>query len=266
MHNYIINDRVMFNTFTGGLSRLDDPRQLSTLSSNAKRLFLRLIDSGYQIVPFEQLTSEIQQSENVTNTAKDVVSELSDITQAFHQLGEFEPILTTYSYGVQLSTDVELKVITSYRTFSDDSKEKPYIAKKSLVNSATVNGNNDSSPASQPKSRFVWYYTRIALVAALFIFVFYFALDMFTSKPGYFADYHHQEKYQKCDIFIHNQKATDLANLKKRLDEFAIACDSPKNVYFSLPADDRRESIQVCDSDPDKSNASCFNFYVVKVK
>ncbi|MCD1126263.1 hypothetical protein LPW36_09660 [Jinshanibacter sp. LJY008] len=266
MHNYIINDRVMFNTFTGGLSRLDDPRKLNTLSSNAKRLFLHLIDSGYQIVPFEQLTNEIEEKEDVSNTAKAVISELSNITKTFHQLGEFEPILTIYSYGVQLSTDVELKVITSYRTFSDDSKEKPYIAKKSLINSATANGNNSSSSTLRPKSRFVWYYTRIMLVAALFIFIFYFALNMFTSKPGYFADYHHQEKYQQCDIFIHNQIPTDLANLKMRLDELSIACDKPKNVYFSIPADDRRESIQVCDSDPDRYDASCFNFYVVKVK
>ncbi|AWH87434.1 hypothetical protein [Limnobaculum parvum] len=266
MHNYIINDRVMFNTFTGGLSRLDEPQKLSALSSNAKRLFLRLIDGGYQIVPFEQLTNEIQEIENVTNTAESIVSELSGITQAFHQLGEFEPILTTYSYGVQLSTDVELKVIASDRTFNDDSKEKPYIAKKSLIASTTIGDKNIASPAPQPKSRFNWYYSRIALVAALFIFLFYFAFGLFTSKPSYFADYHHQETYQQCDIFIHNQKPTDLANLKNRLDEFSVACDKPKRVYFSLPADDRRESIQACDRDPDSANASCSNFYVVKVK
>ena len=266
MHNYIINDRVLFNTFSGELSRLDDPKQLIILDNNAKRLFLRLIDSGYQIVPCEYLLSDIKDSHNPANTARLITAELDHIVEAFRHINEFEPVLVAYSNGVQLSTDVELKVVTSYRTFDNNSEDKPHIAKESLFNPALREHKDNAPQEHHEVNHFVWYYTRIALAVSLFIFALYFALNLFSTKPNYFADYHPQGKYGACNVFIHNQKPTDLAHLKMRLEEFAISCNAPKNIYLGLPADDKRESIQVCTSDPDNDKTPCTNFYVVKVK
>lgn len=265
MHNYIINDRILFNTFTGGLSRLDDPKQLIVLSNNAKRLFIRLIDNGYQIVPLEYLSAELKVN-NDANMTEFVVTEIEHISDAFHHINETEQILIVYPYGVQLSTDVELKVVTSYRSFKDNSEEKPYIAKEQLFNPSRREQNSGQSSSRQANSHFGWYYTRIALVITLFVFLLYFALNLFSSKPGYYADYYFQGKYNACSVYIHNQKPTDLSHLKMRIDQFAIPCDTPKNIYFSLPADDKRESIQICQSDPDSETEPCTNFYVVKVK
>ncbi|AKJ42192.1 hypothetical protein [Pragia fontium] len=265
MHNYIINDRVLFNTYTGVLSRLDDPKQLSTLSSHAKQLFLRLIDSGYQIIPFEQLSVDVKERSDLPNVNAQITAELDNIVKSFQQIGEYEPMMIVYSYGVQLSTDVELKVISSYRSFNENEREKPYIAKESVIDS-TVTLDGPTISVKSKNNRFIWYYTRIVLVISLSIFLLYFALNLFSSKPDYFADYHYQGKYQQCSVFIHNQKPTDLVHLKLRLEEFNVACDTPHNIYVSIPADDRRESYQVCGGNPDQEQAPCVSYYVVKVK
>lgn len=266
MHNYIINDRVLFNTHTGTLSRLDDPRQISTLDGHAKRLFLRLIDSGYQIVPFDQLAQEIHRPPSSEATAL-LVHILESISESFLKIREPEPILTTYSYGVQLSTDVELKVIASYRTFNNDGKEKPYIAKRPILNATLMAENAGIQATSQSRFlRFIWYYIRGTLLVALFITLLYGAQSLFSNRSNYYADYHYQGDYSRCKVFIHNQKPTDLARLKQRIDNLKIDCSVTKNVYFSLPADDRRESFQVCQGNPDKDDTPCVNYYVVKVK
>lgn len=192
---------------------------------------------------------------------------LEGISESFQHINEMEPVLTAYSYGAQLSTDVELKVVASYRTFNNDSQEKPYIAKRPLINATLLSEN--TSVKTTPKNtvdRILWYYIRAALLVSLFILLLYGALSLFTSKPNYYADYHYQGDYRSCRVFIHNQKPTDLEHLKMRIDELDIDCSSPKNVYSSFPADDRRESFQVCHGDPDKDRTPCLNYYVVKVK
>lgn len=267
MHNYIINDRVLFNTYTGTLSRLDNPKQLSILSHNAKLLFLRLIDSGYQIVPFEHLATLIEDSSQVNDTNALISQELESITQAFLLVDEYEPILISYFHSVQLSTDVELKVISSYRTFhNDDDKKKPYIAKNSLINSSTAAKNNPISPPKADGSRFIWYYIRIALLATLSIFLFYYVIQLFSPKPDYFSDYHFQGKSQQCSLFIHSQRPTNLPGLTSRIEELGIDCSEPRDIYVAIPADDRRESYQICKGNPDKDESPCINFYVVKIK
>ncbi|WP_159567518.1 hypothetical protein [Budvicia diplopodorum] len=265
MHNYIINGRILFDTFTGELSRLDNPKRLTTLSNNAARLLMYLIDSGYQIVPLEQLSAQIKNNNIPTNTDL-VAAEIKHIAESFGRINELEQILVTYPHSVQLSTDVELTVVTSNRTFDDNSEKKPHIAQERLLH-PILTKHGDDQPSSRPKvSSFVWYYVRIALIITLFMFLLYFSSHLFSSKPSYFSDYHFQDKYNACNVYIHNQKPTVLPHLKMRLEQFQIPCDTPKNIYFSLSADDKRESIQVCNSDPEDGNQPCTNFYVVKVK
>jgi hypothetical protein len=266
LHNYIINDRILFNTHSGHLSRLDDPKQQSALTDHAKRLFLRLIDSGYQIVPFDQLNAEIDPKRSSADTPQQMAAELANISASFQQIGEYEPILLTYSTGVQLSTDVELKVISSYRTLNDD-QAQPYIAKKSLINASAINKNPAISAIKSRHESIPWYYTRIILFAALVILLSYAILKQSWSNPDYYADYHYQEKFQQCSLFVHNQRPVGLNHLQLRLNEFNISCNTPKNIYINMPADIRRESYQVCEIDPDQDHAPlpCQSFYVVKV-
>lgn len=210
--NYLINDRVTYDSLNGKLYILNDG-EVVRLSKTLNRLMLVFVQNSNKILDREQLLLSVWQGHNQVVSDNNLNSNISVLRRYLSSFFDEDMILTIPKIGFKFSAQVVVE-------------EKINLEPQNLNNKKNLLINNKSKKK-------LWFFLGLTIFSIVFILGF-----VYIKHKNYSVSYPIVGKIDQCIVYYINDdykldvKSFSENTLKEKISYLGINCKLPAKVYY----------------------------------